>query len=322
MRHDHISTIPNTLIHKRWTKDAKKEYISSFTAEDIESEKIASVRYGALATLCFTLCDKASKHRDDFMEIREDIFGLIVKLHKRHNPNEKLPSIANLVGDPSIVKTKGAPRQTTNTAKARKCSHCKQIGHTVRRCPKRYGGERSLSLNEEKLNTDNDQSSTESNGVMDMSDEETIHQCNEKRMNKPHVQSTEVQSNHYNDNITEKSSAQTKINTSEAAFEDTKKDRISSVQKSNKRKRLHNNRIEKSRKPNKEDHQEVSTKIGTYGAISSTKGIENLQYMNGLPMYPSFNGYPIPPCYSYSGGGIPMFQINSSHANVPNYYYY
>nr|XP_025625484.1 protein FAR1-RELATED SEQUENCE 7-like [Arachis hypogaea] len=160
MRHDHISTIPNTLIHKRWMKDAKKEYISSLTAEDIESEKIARVRYDVLATLCFSLCDKASKHRDDFMEIREDIFGLIMKLHKRHNPNENLPSTANLIGDLSVVKTKGTPQQTTKTAKARKCSHCKRIGHTVRRCPKLYGGECSLSLNEDKLNTDNDQSST------------------------------------------------------------------------------------------------------------------------------------------------------------------
>ncbi|XP_015944684.1 protein FAR1-RELATED SEQUENCE 5-like [Arachis duranensis] len=309
MRHDHISTIPNTLIHKRWTKDAKKEYISSLTAEDIESEKIAGVRYGALATLCFSLCDKASKHRDDFMEIREDIFGLIMKLHKRHNPNDKLPSTANLVGDPSVVKTKGAPRQTTKTAKARKCSHCKRIGHTVRRCPKLYGGECSLNSNEDKLNTDIDQSSTESNG-------------DTKKVNKPHVQSTEVQSNQYNDNRTEKATAQTKINAPEATFADTKKDRISSVEKSKKRKRLDNNRIEKGRKPNEADHEEVPPEIGTYGAISSTKGIERFQCMNRLPMYPSFNGYPMPPFYSYSGGRTPMFQINPSQANVPNYYYY
>ncbi|XP_072062036.1 protein FAR1-RELATED SEQUENCE 5-like [Arachis hypogaea] len=104
--------------------------IKHYIAEDIESEKIVGVRYSALAMLCFTLCDKASKHQDDFMEIREDIFGLIMKLHKRHNPNEKMPSTANLVGDPCVVKTKGAPRQTTKAAKARKCSHCKRISHT------------------------------------------------------------------------------------------------------------------------------------------------------------------------------------------------
>ncbi|RYR28916.1 hypothetical protein Ahy_B01g053136 [Arachis hypogaea] len=161
------------------------------TSEDIESEKIVGVRYSALAMLCFTLCDKASKHQDDFMEIREDIFGLIMKLHKRHNPNEKMPSTANLVGDPCVVKTKGAPRQTTKAAKARKCSHCKRISHT-----------------------------------------------------------------------------------------NTKKDRISNVQKSNKRKRLDNNHMEKSRQPNKKDHKEVSTDIGTYGAISSTKDFVNFQFMN------------------------------------------
>ncbi|MED6150741.1 hypothetical protein PIB30_119200 [Stylosanthes scabra] len=150
MRHDHINTIPDSLIHKRWTKDAKKEYICSLTDEDTESEKIGGVRYGALATLCFTLCDKASKYRDDFMEIRDDIFGLIIKLHNRHSPNAKLPSTSNLVDDPSVVKTKGAPRQTSRAAEAHKCSNCKQAGHTVRRCPELHGGQRrSPGLNED-----------------------------------------------------------------------------------------------------------------------------------------------------------------------------
>ncbi|RYQ83449.1 hypothetical protein Ahy_B10g102134 [Arachis hypogaea] len=199
--------------------------------KDTKFEKIAGIRYGSLTMLCFTLCDKESKHRDDFMEIREDIFGLIMKLHKRHSPNEKLSSTTNLVGDP------------------------------ICRCPKLYGGECSLSLNEEKLHTDNDQSSTESNDVMD-----------------------------------------------------TKKDRISNVQKSNKRKR--------SRQPKKEDHKEVSTEIVTYGVISYTKGFENFQYMNRLSMYPNFNGYLKPPCYSYRRVRTPIFQINPSHPNVANYYDY
>ncbi|RYR78528.1 hypothetical protein Ahy_A01g003348 [Arachis hypogaea] len=68
MRHDHISTIPNTLIHKRWTKDLRILNLKRLLVSD--------------------------------------------------NYNEKLPSTANLVGDPSVVKTKGAPRQTTKAAKA------------------------------------------------------------------------------------------------------------------------------------------------------------------------------------------------------------
>ncbi|RYR28984.1 hypothetical protein Ahy_B01g053230 [Arachis hypogaea] len=67
--------------------------------------------YGALATLCFTLCESASKNRDDFMEIRDDIFGLIQKLKKRHDPDSNVLSNVCLVSDPTVVKTKGVPRQ-------------------------------------------------------------------------------------------------------------------------------------------------------------------------------------------------------------------
>ncbi|RYR74058.1 hypothetical protein Ahy_A02g008660 [Arachis hypogaea] len=109
MRHYHIDIIPDTLVCTRWTKNAKKNYVCSVTSAKTDSENIADIRYGALATLCFTLSELASKNRDDFMEIRDDIFGLIQKLKKRHNPDSNVLSNVCLVGDPTVVKTKGAP---------------------------------------------------------------------------------------------------------------------------------------------------------------------------------------------------------------------
>ncbi|RYR67417.1 hypothetical protein Ahy_A03g013763 [Arachis hypogaea] len=108
MRHDHIDIIPDTLVCTRRTKNAKKDYVCSVTSAEIDSENIAGIRYDALATLCFTLCESASKNRDDFMEIRDDIFGLIQKLKKRRDPDSKVLSNACMVGDPTVVKTKGA----------------------------------------------------------------------------------------------------------------------------------------------------------------------------------------------------------------------
>ncbi|KAL6316104.1 hypothetical protein AAG906_015934 [Vitis piasezkii] len=42
----------------------------------------------------------------------------------------------NQVRDPNIVKTKGNPGKVAmNVQKGRRCSHCKRVGHTIRKCP-------------------------------------------------------------------------------------------------------------------------------------------------------------------------------------------
>nr|CAN76863.1 hypothetical protein VITISV_001669 [Vitis vinifera] len=42
----------------------------------------------------------------------------------------------NEVRDPNIVKTKGNPGKVAmNVQKGRRCSRCKRVGHTIRKCP-------------------------------------------------------------------------------------------------------------------------------------------------------------------------------------------
>ncbi|RVW21389.1 hypothetical protein CK203_106920 [Vitis vinifera] len=42
----------------------------------------------------------------------------------------------NQVRDPNIVKTKGNPGKVAmNVQKGRRCSRCKRVGHTIRKCP-------------------------------------------------------------------------------------------------------------------------------------------------------------------------------------------
>ncbi|RVW59013.1 hypothetical protein CK203_106017 [Vitis vinifera] len=42
----------------------------------------------------------------------------------------------NQVRDPNIMKTKGNPGKVAmNVQKGRRCSHCKRVGHTIRKCP-------------------------------------------------------------------------------------------------------------------------------------------------------------------------------------------
>ncbi|RYR05926.1 hypothetical protein Ahy_B06g085749 [Arachis hypogaea] len=194
MIHGHIDIIPDTLVCTRWTKNAKKDYVCSVTSTETDSENIAGIRYGALATLCFTLCESASKNRDDFMEIRDDIFGLIQKLKKRRDPESKVLSNACMVGDPTVVKTKGAPRLNRWAVKSRKCSHCTRRGHTIRRCPKLYS--------RDVLHTSHHLSSDKLNDVKSYSEEETNYQSNDES----NVQS--VDRRYFSDNGTNKLATQ------------------------------------------------------------------------------------------------------------------
>ncbi|XP_052116606.1 protein FAR1-RELATED SEQUENCE 5-like [Arachis duranensis] len=172
MRHDHIDIIPDTLVCTRWTKNTKKDCVCSVTSAETDSENIAGIRYGALVTLCFTLCESASKNRDDFMEIRDDIFGLIQKLKKRRDPDSNVLSNACMVGDPTVVKTKGVLRQNRWAIKSRKCSHCIRRGHTIRRCPELYS--------RDVLHTGHHQSSDELNDEKSYFEEEINYQSNDE----------------------------------------------------------------------------------------------------------------------------------------------
>ncbi|XP_016167999.1 protein FAR1-RELATED SEQUENCE 5-like [Arachis ipaensis] len=220
MRHDHIDIIPDTLVCTRWTKNAKKDYVCSVTSAETDSENIAGIRYGALATLCFTLCESASKNRDDFMEIRDDIFGLIQKLKKRRDPDSNVLSNVCMVGDPTVVKTKGAPRQNRWAIKSRKCSHCTRRGHTIRRCPELYS--------RDVLHTGHHQSSDELNDEKSYSEEEINHQRNDES----NVQS--VDHRYFNDNGTNKLATQKNKNGVKAT-KDTRVDDTSLKSKKYKR---------------------------------------------------------------------------------------
>ncbi|RYR61419.1 hypothetical protein Ahy_A04g018592 [Arachis hypogaea] len=188
MRHDHIDIIPDTLVCTRWTKNTKKDYVCSVTSAETDSENIAGIRYGALVTLCFTLCESASKNRDDFMEIRDDIFGLIQKLKKRRDPDSNVLSNACMVGDPTVVKTKGVLRQNRWAIKSRKCSHCIRRGHTIRRCPELYS--------RDVLHTGHHQSSDELNDEKSYFEEEINYQSNDES-NDTRVDDTSLKSKKY-----------------------------------------------------------------------------------------------------------------------------
>ncbi|RYR08241.1 hypothetical protein Ahy_B05g075816 [Arachis hypogaea] len=294
--HDHIDIIPDTLVCTRWTKNAKKDYVCSVTSAETDSENIDGIRYGALATLCFTLCESALKNRDDFMEIRDDIFGLIQKLKKRRDPDSNVLSNACMVDDPTVVKTKGASRQNRWAVKSRKCSHYTRCGHTIRRWPELYS--------RDILHTGHHQSSDELNDAKSYSEEETTHQSNDES----NVQSVDHRC--FSDNGTNKLATQKNKNGVKAT-EHTRVGDTSLRSKKYKRRCSNRHNVHKSEQPNNHD----TGKTCQPNPIDLVK-FQN-QHLNGLPVYPTFPGFSVPPYHPYNG--TPLYQSYSPYYyNVPN----
>ncbi|RVW59745.1 Protein FAR1-related sequence 7 [Vitis vinifera] len=88
--------------------------------------------------------DKVSKDTSSsFIEAKNEIQNLTARMEELYNYNLKWKKIAadgatgtNQVRDPNIVKTKGNPGKVAmNVQKGRRCSRCKRVGHTIRKCP-------------------------------------------------------------------------------------------------------------------------------------------------------------------------------------------
>ncbi|KAK7318195.1 hypothetical protein RJT34_02894 [Clitoria ternatea] len=121
------------------------------------------VRLASLSNLADRLCHIAAQKTNLFMEIRDELVKLINKVE-----NEGVGVVnSEDVGDPMIVKTKGAPmkKKYWSKNKKRRCSNCNKIRHSIRKCP--------LFLSEEGQNIV-DRDSTENDNVNGNQDDEKI----------------------------------------------------------------------------------------------------------------------------------------------------
>ncbi|XP_057432376.1 protein FAR1-RELATED SEQUENCE 7-like [Lotus japonicus] len=107
MKHEDVNEFPTSLICSQWLKLAKADYVYSIPA-------------------------------DDFVSFTEEIYKLISKIQKRHNPASTRNSTMFDVGYPTVVKTRGPLQKKQNAKKKRHCSNCKRVGHTIRKCPRLF----------------------------------------------------------------------------------------------------------------------------------------------------------------------------------------
>ncbi|RVW44433.1 Protein FAR1-related sequence 5, partial [Vitis vinifera] len=140
---EHLEEIPQSCIMKRWTMLAKV-YTRSVPVNETDNDMDRFIRYGSLSSMCNKLSYFASDTSSSFIEAKNEIQNLKARMEELYNYNLKEKKIAadgatgtNQVRDPNIVKTKGNPGKVAmNVQKGRRCSRCKRVGHTIRKCPK------------------------------------------------------------------------------------------------------------------------------------------------------------------------------------------
>ncbi|RYR42180.1 hypothetical protein Ahy_A08g038649 [Arachis hypogaea] len=135
MKFENILEFPDSLIYKRWTKNAKNEFISTEMPVNDDIERVLKFRVGALASNCNKLCDIACKDLADFDEVQSELVNLVIRLQSRKQ-GKSTPNVnVEGINDPFVVKSKGAPSKRSSWRKKRACSNCHKYGHYYKRCP-------------------------------------------------------------------------------------------------------------------------------------------------------------------------------------------
>ncbi|XLU98334.1 hypothetical protein S245_012674 [Arachis hypogaea] len=135
LKHRNEKCVPTSLILKRWTRDAKSDFICSIGEQDTADDIVPTLRCGAMASICWKLCDISSKNSADYRKISGELLKLISKVQNKGDAQARLSPTSALIGDPAVVKLKGAPRKVPKGQKRRRCSHYKSSRHFVRTCP-------------------------------------------------------------------------------------------------------------------------------------------------------------------------------------------
>nr|XP_029143911.1 protein FAR1-RELATED SEQUENCE 5 isoform X2 [Arachis hypogaea] len=138
-----LQKLPESLLLRRWSKDAKKypdESSAGSTVQDGERDFL--MRYGALSVAATWMVFLGAQDGPSFHDTMNEVSRLTKILEqksclKRGTRDSPMP---NFVGDPSVVKTKGAPKGKKESRK-RRCTKCNNAGHVKKNCPVKNEGD-------------------------------------------------------------------------------------------------------------------------------------------------------------------------------------
>ncbi|XAR48672.1 hypothetical protein NMG60_11031563 [Bertholletia excelsa] len=130
LKYEHLAQLPPSLICHRWTKAAK--IVNTLQGdENSRDRKTFMSRYGLLGSACNWLSFLAAQNREDFNEVKSEIFKLTSRLEKQRS--KSIGGVKDLmidVDDVSIVETRGAPKKKRKSCEIPENSRCHTIGHT------------------------------------------------------------------------------------------------------------------------------------------------------------------------------------------------
>ncbi|KAK7256411.1 hypothetical protein RIF29_29857 [Crotalaria pallida] len=171
-------SFPESLISKRWVKDAKSLYVSAAYKEESDSDRMFLARFGYLVAYCNMLCKIAAKKPEHFKLVKYEIWKLSQMLDKQGDQHTPRGASVDDVGDPDVIKSKGAPKKKSSNRKFRKCSICNTVGHNRTTCPKRACAEDQPACNDHPSSSFGD-SSEYNHDVEGMSSDESLWKDNE-----------------------------------------------------------------------------------------------------------------------------------------------
>ncbi|RYQ84442.1 hypothetical protein Ahy_B10g103777 [Arachis hypogaea] len=147
MKREACKEIPEKLILKRWNKRAKH------FSNEINIRQTLSV---ATTWMSFIGAQELPLFHQTMKEVCRLIREIETKTSKKQH-TEEAPT-QSIIGDLSVVKTKGAPKLKKDEKGRRKCKNCGKEGHTKRTCSI-IGKEETQATNQE-LNTTIDEAKT------------------------------------------------------------------------------------------------------------------------------------------------------------------
>ncbi|RYQ83689.1 hypothetical protein Ahy_B10g102474 [Arachis hypogaea] len=135
--------LPDSLLLKKWSKHAKKyldERSAGGTTQDREREFL--MRYGALPVAATWMVFLGAQDGPSFHDTMNEVCRWTQTLGKKSGLKRQTRDspMPNFVGDPSVVKTKGAPKGKKERGK-RRCTKYNSAGHVKNKCPVRNDGD-------------------------------------------------------------------------------------------------------------------------------------------------------------------------------------
>ncbi|KAL4381867.1 hypothetical protein HN51_005432 [Arachis hypogaea] len=134
MKHEHLTRIPESLVLKRWRKDAKSlDKYGEIT--EVGSEVGFLLRHGALHAAAQWMLYVGARSPLCFTQALNGLHALCQELDRGPESGGQRKAVDMVdLHDPVVAKTKGAPRVRRQGGRKRRCTRCRKMGHTKRHC--------------------------------------------------------------------------------------------------------------------------------------------------------------------------------------------